>query len=317
MVKATKAETKAPTVGGRITSKQIIELLRIHRHPPGREWVSFSEVRSHVGFAERESNHSSMDLFAVNCYPSKKFRSVAYEVKVDRADFMRELTDPTKRQHAERLAMECWFATPPGLVRPDEVPEGWGLVVVPPMGTPKTLKMPMQRVPAPWETPFIISLLRKAADPPSEIPLALWQVAGRSLTVEDLRRVFHEETAAIRQQIREEEQEDVRRRIDTEKERLADQIRDAEQLRSALGERLGLTPWAAQHTPVGELIKRVDAPEWDRRVIYQLEELQKGLGNMLAKARAVPPMRTITRDFPRGEDIPLVPLQGEGDVPRT
>lgn len=294
-----------------MSAKQVLELLRIHRHPPGREWVTFSEVRSNVGYADKETNHSSIDLFAVNCYPSKKFRSVAYEVKVDRADFQRELLDPTKRQHAESVAMECWFATPPGLVRPDEVPEGWGLVSVSPKGSPKTLKMPTQRLPAPWVMSFIICLLRKAADPPSEIPLALWQMAGKPLTISELKDAFHSETAAIREAIEAEIYEKSEQRHRASIAQMQEDVDEAYKLRDAIALRIGIEPRRTRYMPVDDLVRCIDAPQWDPRILNQAEELRKDLTKFISQGRAIPPVR---REFPKGEAVPLLPLEDDPQV---
>jgi hypothetical protein len=164
----------------KITSRRIIELLRINRHPAVKgEWATFAEVRNGTGW---ESSARYMDLFALNCWPSKKFRSCAYEVKIDRSDFMREILDPSKRAMAEKVAMECWFATPAGLVTKDEVPESWGLVTVDKEGNLKTMKMPTQRTPDQWPVGFVASLLRKAADPESTVPEKFWKLAGEELT---------------------------------------------------------------------------------------------------------------------------------------
>lgn len=51
--------------------------------------------------------------------------SVLVEVKVSRSDF---LADRKKQRHHVRgMGQERWYLTPPGLVRPEELPDGWGL----------------------------------------------------------------------------------------------------------------------------------------------------------------------------------------------
>lgn len=54
--------------------------------------------------------------------------SVLVECKTSRADFRRD-AEKLQRQHREAsVGQERWYLTPPGLLRPDEVPEGWGLL---------------------------------------------------------------------------------------------------------------------------------------------------------------------------------------------
>ena len=52
--------------------------------------------------------------------------SILVEVKVSRSDF---LSDKKKchRRAGAGMGQQRWYLTPPGLVRPDELPDGWGL----------------------------------------------------------------------------------------------------------------------------------------------------------------------------------------------
>lgn len=70
-----------------------------------------------------------VDALAVRLYNSGP-PIVAYEIKVERGDFLAEMRSPDKRAEAEEIAAECWFAAPKGLIAPEELPEGWGLVEV-------------------------------------------------------------------------------------------------------------------------------------------------------------------------------------------
>ena len=71
---------------------------------------------------------SHIDAAAFNMWPSKNFERHAFEVKRSRSDFMREIGNPQKRQWVEENFHLTWFVTPAGLVKPDEIPEGWGLL---------------------------------------------------------------------------------------------------------------------------------------------------------------------------------------------
>lgn len=151
------------------------------RHPTVKqEWAVFRELAT-----ETAGRGRTLDLFAINCWPSSGFRAVAYEVKVSRSDFMREIADPSKRAPAEKLAGECYFATPPGLVRPDEVPEGWGLVECGGGGA-KVRKVATQRRVESWPISFCASLARRSADEKPAWPPGIWRFEGREITVEQL-----------------------------------------------------------------------------------------------------------------------------------
>lgn len=87
------------------------------------EWASFFELRDQTGYGACRT----IDFFAVNCWPSKSM-FVAIEIKVDRADFRRELDDPSKRSAFESMANEFWFAAPKGVIPIEELPDGCGLL---------------------------------------------------------------------------------------------------------------------------------------------------------------------------------------------
>lgn len=94
---------------------------------PASEWALFFELRNGTGF---QGKTSCADAFAINLYPSKKHWRVAYEIKVTRSDFLHELQNPHKREWAYEISNEFWFACAPGVAKPEEVPEGCGLLVV-------------------------------------------------------------------------------------------------------------------------------------------------------------------------------------------
>lgn len=150
------------------------------------EWACFRELATGTG----HSGHAgrTADLFALNCYPSKGFRAIVYEVKVSRSDFKREIEDMTKRRPWEKIAHECYFATTPGLVKPDEVPEGWGLVEV--GAEVRVIKVATQRTPEPWPMTFMAAIARRSADAAQpRASKAVWRLLGQDITGEQLEKV--------------------------------------------------------------------------------------------------------------------------------
>jgi hypothetical protein len=55
-------------------------------------------------------------------------RRIAVEVKVSKADYRNETN--TKRLPAERAAHQTYYAAPAGIIDPDTLPDGWGLIEV-------------------------------------------------------------------------------------------------------------------------------------------------------------------------------------------
>ena len=105
-----------------IAAADICRRLEARYRPP--EWATFVELPDGTGSAYSRK----IDLFAQNCFPSKRFLSVAVEIKVTRADFRQELDHPGKRLVWERQANEFWFAAPKGVILVEELPEGAGLL---------------------------------------------------------------------------------------------------------------------------------------------------------------------------------------------
>jgi len=106
----------------RLTAPVIAGLLsELH---DSREWVFGTEVRNATGWA---SNERYFDAFALNCWPSKGFHRIAYEIKVSRSDFLHELKQHEKRVEAMKVCHEFYFVTSPDVAAADEVPENCGL----------------------------------------------------------------------------------------------------------------------------------------------------------------------------------------------
>lgn len=166
-------------------TRKIIELL-FNRHLPP-QWASFAELRGSTGYI----NEQRLDFFAMHLWPSQGFRSVAYEIKVSRGDFQREIENPKKRAFAESVSHECYFAVPQGLVEKDEVPEGWGLLEANAGGL-KRVKLPTQRAAVAWPPSFVAAIARRSTGERPELPLAVWKYAGKDIGIEELLKIAEE-----------------------------------------------------------------------------------------------------------------------------
>jgi hypothetical protein len=54
--------------------------------------------------------------------------SVTVECKVSRADFLADREKPFRRKPEQGMGCERFYLTPAGLLRPEELPTGWGLL---------------------------------------------------------------------------------------------------------------------------------------------------------------------------------------------
>lgn len=168
-----------------IESERILQLL-VQKHR-AEEWARFAELRGATGFVDMRR----IDLFVMHLWPSKKHRSIAYEIKVSRADFDNELRNPKKRALAEQIAHECYFVVPNRLIGSDETPQHWGLIYANAGGL-RTVKKAQQRASVTWPPAFVASLARRASDPPARPAIQAWRVAGQDVTEEQLLEIAAE-----------------------------------------------------------------------------------------------------------------------------
>lgn len=216
-------DTSAPSAedkASKWSSSRLRALLRARHAAP--EWALFEELPDATGFDKRRT----FDAYAMHTWPSKGFRCVGYEIKTSRSDFKREIEDPTKRAPLEAVAHEVYFLTSPGLVKLDEVPEGWGLIE--PRGDTLTVrKAATQRrlEVLPWK--LVASIARRAVEP-SDLPPLAWRLAERTMAEAELRELVKE---MAREQIA-----DAERRASIAEARFENRAAAEERLRSALDE---------------------------------------------------------------------------------
>ena len=111
-----------------LDSYGVLSALEVRYSSP--EWATFRELRQQTGFQGHGDSIRTIDFAAFNTWPSNKGHRIAIEVKVSRGDFLREIDNPAKHAWVEQIFHETYFAAPHGLLKPDEIPESWGLIGV-------------------------------------------------------------------------------------------------------------------------------------------------------------------------------------------
>lgn len=192
-----------------INAEVIIELLKI-KHPL-QEWAHFTELNQGTGGRMGRR----IDFYAFNVWPSNGYNRIAYEVKITRNDFAKELADPTKRTFAEKVANECYFVVPVGLVAVEEVPEGWGLYEVVKNGL-RRKKLAMQRKVEELPLSFVASMARQSSDENSKLPAAVWLLNGEEIGLDGLEKAMSDEQERI-----------IRRKVQVEMNELERSSREA------------------------------------------------------------------------------------------
>lgn len=120
-------------------------------------YAKFPELPSVTGHAA-----SYIDLWVMDLWPSNRFLTISFEIKASRGDFLHEIKDPAKRTAAMYLANQYYFATPKGLVDPDELPEGTGLMEISNSTAKVKVQAPVRRIEPPtWG--FMATVARQAS----------------------------------------------------------------------------------------------------------------------------------------------------------
>lgn len=135
-------------------------------------WVRAEHVKSGMGYSDGQR---TADFVAADKRPGIPYGTtlalIGHEVKVSRSDWLSELKDLDKSQAIKRY-MHHWYLVVPdaAIVKPGELPEGWGLLVSSGAGLRAKVKAPrLDPEPVPFD--FTISLMAAAAKTAQREPM--------------------------------------------------------------------------------------------------------------------------------------------------
>lgn len=124
----------------------------------GDAWAFLPQVSNGTaGFKDRTA-----DALVMGLWPSRGLHLYGFEIKVNRGDWLNELKNPQK---AEEIAKYCdfWYiVAPEGIVKTEELPQGWGLMTSKDSGALKIIKPAPKLESVPVSKPFLAAILRKA-----------------------------------------------------------------------------------------------------------------------------------------------------------
>lgn len=151
------------TTTEKVTERDVLNAIGTYygksRGGNGQRFVVADHVRSHAGFdAVRTADCIAMDL-----WPSKGLALHGHEVKVSRSDWLTELKSPEKAEQFRQYVDYWWLVVSDRSIVRDDLPAGWGLMVM--FGATTLIVKPARRNPAPLPVPktFMASLLRATA----------------------------------------------------------------------------------------------------------------------------------------------------------
>ena len=142
-------------------AEDLVELIRL-RYPLNRP----SGYQSHV-VLEQVPDGTGMhqghwiDAVVFSLWESKGLFRSAFEVKVARSDFIRELQNPMKHQWALECFHEFWFVAPKDVIQIDELPPSIGWMC--PRGNKLTIKRHAVQNPNPRLDDVLLAAFMRAA----------------------------------------------------------------------------------------------------------------------------------------------------------
>lgn len=138
------------------------QLMKSYFIPP--EWALFFEVYASTGGAGPRT-----DAVAVNTYPSRGLLIHGFEMKVSRADWLRELKDAGKAEGMFGYVDHWWLVLGDrSIVKPGELPEPWGLMAPRSNGMLAIVTRAQKLKPKPMDRGLIASLARRANEMATE-----------------------------------------------------------------------------------------------------------------------------------------------------
>lgn len=102
-----------------------------------------------------------IDAAVFSLWPSKGLTRAAFEVKVSRSDFTRELQNPTKNEWALGSFHEFWFVAPSNVIQLEELPPNVGWMC--PHGDKLVIKRNAVRNPSPKLDDYLLAAFMRAA----------------------------------------------------------------------------------------------------------------------------------------------------------
>lgn len=160
-----------PDSGEKITERHMLDLLlsRYTSIRPGSiadRWVRAEHVRStNISWRKtRIADFIAADNYGGD-YQGSRLALHGHEIKVSRSDWLTELADPAKADAFKRYMHHWWLVVPDAkIVKPGELPEGWGLLALSGSGDKLRAKVAAPRLnPEPLPLDMAITLMGAAA----------------------------------------------------------------------------------------------------------------------------------------------------------
>lgn len=134
----------------KITAKNILDAL-----------IAYSDDKIWCSELSFNGGERRIDFWTLEPHNSKNHRTISYEIKVTRADFMRDSEE--KQKHALKYSDRFFYVAPKGLIKADEIPSWAGLQEWDGKYFTVAKRAPKREKSEP-DWPMIVSLIRNSGD---------------------------------------------------------------------------------------------------------------------------------------------------------
>jgi hypothetical protein len=147
----------------KITSSMIKAYLRIHFQAP--RYALLEEVRNATGKLRKRGGPRYADAVAMSLWPSDGLELLGFEIKLTRADWLKELSDDKKAVAVQKYCDRWYLVVPEDtkdkIVKDGELPANWGLMTAGHSGIKVVVQAPKLKAENVTRD-FMASLLRNA-----------------------------------------------------------------------------------------------------------------------------------------------------------
>jgi hypothetical protein len=146
-----------------LNAVELYERLQVRYKEP--EWALFEQVPNSTGAVPTRW----ADAMAMNLWPSRGLTVIGFEIKVSRADWLREVRAPAKVEQGIYKYCDHWYVlvNDKKIVQGAELPDTWGLMAPYGKGLRAYIEAPRLK-PVSLGRGFVASVLRRAARSPTD-----------------------------------------------------------------------------------------------------------------------------------------------------
>lgn len=125
---------------------------------PANQYAMLYEVRDGAGFEARRS----ADVIMMGLWPSRGCQLEGMEIKISRGDWLREMQKPEKAEAIVQYCDHWWIvASRADIVRPEELPPTWGLMIPGKKGL-RVIRASPRLNAQPIDRSFLAAMLKRA-----------------------------------------------------------------------------------------------------------------------------------------------------------